>query len=139
MSQQNISILTLTLIASGTVVENRAVGFAATQADTQGQKVIGTAMTAAADGDTYGVVTNGTAIIETGAAVTVGDSIITDTQGRAIPAIGVLIVTGGAVGVTSSAANGSILEGADLPEFVFADALQSASGAGEFIEVLLRR
>lgn len=115
MSQQNISILTLTLVASGTVVEHRAVGFDAVQANIQGQKVMGTAMTAAASGATYGVVTHGTAIIETGAAVTVGDSLIADSQGRAIPATGV------------------------LPEFVFADALQSASGTGEMIEVLLRR
>lgn len=139
MSQQNISVLTLTLIASGAVAENRAVGFDGAQADTQGQKVMGTAMTVAANGETLGVVTHGTAIIETGASVAVGDSIIADTQGRAMPATGALTLAAGAVAVTSSAANGAILEGSDSPEFVFADALQSAGGAGEFIEVLLRR
>ena len=139
MSQQNISLLSLTLIANGAVVESRAIGFNGIQADSQGQKVIGIAMTAAASGEALGVVSHGTAIIESGAAVAVGDSIITDSQGRAIPATGALTVAAGAVAVTSSAANGAILEGGDFPEFVFADALQSAGGAGEFIEVLLRR
>ena len=139
MSQQNISVLTLTLIANGLVTENRAVGFDGLQANTQGQKVIGSAMTMAANGEALAVVTHGTAILESGAAVAVGDSIITDALGRAIPSSGTLTVGAGAVAVTSSAANGSILEGGDFPEFIFADALQSAGGAGEFIEVLLRR
>lgn len=139
MSQQNISVLTLTMIASGTVLENRAIGFDGAQSDSQGQKVMGTAVTSAADGEAMAVVTHGTAIIETGTAVTVGDSIITDAQGRAIPVTSVLGLASGAVAVTSSAAHGAILEGADFPEFVFADALQAASGAGESIEVLLRR
>ena len=139
MSQQNISVLTLTLIASGSVVENRAVGFDGAQATTQGQKVMGSAMTVAANGETLGVITHGTAIMETGAAIAVGDSIITDVQGRAMAATGSVTVASGAVAVTSSAANGALLQGADLPEFVFADALQPASAAGEFIEVLLRR
>ena len=81
----------------------------------------------------------GTTVVEAGAAIGIGDSLITDSAGRAIPVTGNLAVTAGATAVTSSAANGEILEGADLPEFVFADALESASAAGEFIEVLLRR
>lgn len=139
MSQQNISVLTLTMIASGAVTENRALGFDGAQADTQGQKVMGTAMTSALNGEALGVVTHGTAIIESGAAVAVGDSIMSDAQGRAIPATGTLALAAGVVAVTSSAANGAILEGGDLPEYLFADALQPAVGAGEFIEILLRR
>ncbi|MEO5341065.1 MAG: DUF2190 family protein [Magnetococcus sp. MYC-9] len=139
MSQQNISILSLTLIATGSVSENRAVAFDGSQATVQGQKVMGTAMTRASNGEALAVVTHGTAIIEAGAAITVGSALITDSQGRAIPSSGALSVASGAVAVTSSAANGAILRGADGPEFVFADALQAASSAGELIEVLLRR
>lgn len=139
MSQQNISVLTLTLVASGAVAESRIVGFDSAQATTQGQKVMGPSIAQAASGEAFGVVAQGTAIVETGAAITIGDSLITDSDGRAIPVTGGLTVATGAVAVTSSAANGAILAGADLPEYVFADALQTAAAAGEFIEVLMRR
>ena len=139
MSQQNVAILTLTLVASGAVTENRAVGFNGGQATVAGQKVMGTSMTRAASGEPFGVVTHGTAVIEAGAAISVGQSLITDSQGRAVPVSGALTVASGAVAVTSSAANGTLLHGADLPEFVFADAVQAAGGAGELVEVLLRR
>ncbi|MBF0402255.1 MAG: DUF2190 family protein [Magnetococcales bacterium] len=139
MSQQNISILTLTLIASGTVNPYRAIGFDGAQAAVQGQKTMGTSLSQANNSEAMAVVTHGTAIVESGAAILMGDSLITDNQGRAIPASGALALAAGAVAVTSSAANGALLEGADLPEYVFADALQAAAGVGEFIEVLLRR
>ncbi|MEO5362451.1 MAG: DUF2190 family protein [Magnetococcus sp. DMHC-8] len=139
MSQQNIAILTLTMIANGTVTDNRAVGFNGGQATVAGQKVMGTSVSRAAHGEALAVVTHGTAVVESGAAITVGQSLITDSQGRAVPASGVLGVAAGAVAVTSSAANGAILTGAEPSEHPFADALQAASGAGEFIEVLLRR
>lgn len=139
MSQQNISILTITLIADGDVAENRAVGFYGNQADMRGQKAIGVSMARAINGEAVTVITHGTAIIESGGAFAVGASLITDTLGRAIPASGTLTLASGVVAVTSSAANGAVLQGADLPESVFADALQAATGVGEFIEVLLRR
>jgi len=42
--------------------------------------------------------------------------------------------------VTSSAANGSgVLSGSDLPEYVFADALEPAAAAGAIVEVFLHR
>ncbi len=137
--QQSIALLTLTIAASGAVARARAVGFDGAQATVQGQKVFGVATTDAADGVDMAVTTNGTAVIETGAAVAVGDSLIVDADGRAIPATGDLSVAAGATGVTSSAANGAILAGADLPEYVFADAIWDAAGSGEFIEVMLRR
>ncbi|MBF0182787.1 MAG: DUF2190 family protein [Magnetococcales bacterium] len=139
MSQQNISILTLTVMASGAVTENRAVAFNGSQVALSGQKVMGTSLSRAASGEALAVVTHGTAIIESGAAIAVGQSLMSDSQGRAVPVSGALALAGGAVAVTSSAANGSVLQGADLPEYIFADALQAASAAGELIEVLLRR
>ena len=133
-------ILELSLSASGAVANARCVGFSGAQATAQGQKVAGVARYDAASGEMFPATVSGTAIVEAGAAVTVGQSLICDNQGRAIPATGSLAVKTGAVAVTNSAANGStILSGADLPEYVFGDALEAASAAGDKIEVLLRR
>lgn len=138
MSQQNIAILTLTQTASGAVTAHRAIGFEGAQATVQGQKILGIAVTDATDGQAVALITHGTAIVVSGAAMAVGDSLISDDQGRLIPA-SALGVAEGATPVTGTAANGAILEGADLPAFVVADALYAASAAGESIEVLLRR
>ncbi|MBF0370980.1 MAG: DUF2190 family protein [Magnetococcales bacterium] len=138
MSQQNISVLTLTVTASGTVTTARGVGYDGAQATTAGQKVMGIAMTGAAAGESLAVVTKGTAIVESGAAIAIGDSLMVDTQGRVTPVTGNLSIGSGATPVTSTAANGEILTGADLPEYLVGDALQAASAAGKFIEILLR-
>lgn len=138
MSKQSITTLALAVVASGAVTAYRAVGFDGAQATTQGQKIMGIAHTDAAAGDPLTVNTDGTVVVESGAAIAVGDSLIVDAQGRAIPTTGNLGVAAGATQVTSTAANGEILEGGDLPEYVFADALEAASAAGEFIEVLMR-
>jgi hypothetical protein len=138
MSQQNISVLTLTLTANGAVTANRAIGFDGAQATSQGQKVMGPAVTDADSGLGVAVITHGTAIMESGAAIAIGDALISDSQGRIIPASALAVGTG-AVPVTSSAADGAILTGANLPDFVIADAMQAASAAGKMIEVLLRR
>lgn len=138
MTRQSISLLDLTLTASGAVTEYRAVKHSGAQATVQGEKVLGVARYGAADGKDYVASVKGSAVIETGAAITKGASLIVDSQGRAKPATGALAVKSGGTAMTSTAANGAVLEGADLPEFVFADALETASGAGEFIEVLLR-
>jgi hypothetical protein len=78
MSQQNISVLTLTLVASGTVTANRAIGFDGAQATSQGQKVMGSAVTDADSTNAVAVITNGTAIMESGAAAT---TVCRDRQG----------------------------------------------------------
>ncbi len=132
------SLLSLTLKASGAVAEGRCITLAGVQATVAGAKVRGVTQYAANDGQGFAATVAGTALVEAGAAIAVGDSLICDAQGRAIPASGALVLSAGAVAVTSSAANGAVLEGAELPEFVFADALEAATAAGKFIEVLLR-
>jgi len=133
-------LLELSLTASGAVTGLRCVGFSGAQAGTQGQKVAGVARYDAASGEVFPIIASGTAVVEAGAAITVGQSLIADSQGRAIPATGSLALAAGAIAVTSSAANGAaILSGADLPEYVFGDALEAADGSGRKIEVLLRR
>lgn len=137
---QAITMLALNVTAAGAVAKRRAVGFNGAQATVKGQKVLGVAHTDAVSGDTLTVDVAGTAIIEAGDAITVGQSLIVDTTGRAIPVTGSLAIVAGAVAVTSAAANGATaLSGGDMPEYVFADALEAAGAAGAFIEVLLRR
>jgi hypothetical protein len=139
MPSQNISILSLTLKANGNVAAYRAVKANGAQATVQGEKVIGVAEYAANSGKDVPVAVIGTAKVEAGAAFAVGASLIVDNQGRAIAKTGNLAIAAGGTTVTSSAANGEILTGADFPEYVFADALEAAGQAGDIVEVLLRR
>ena len=131
--------LALTRKAAGAIAACRLVGFDNQQASVQGQKVMGPAHTDAALNEDFTVNVSGTAVVEIGAPVSDGDPLIVDATGRAIAATGALAVAAGGVAVTSSAANGAILVGADGPEFVFADALQDGAQTGDLIEVLLRR
>lgn len=136
---QKIPMLTLSFQALGAVAACRAIGFNGAQATVQGQKIMGVAAHAVASEEIGAADAVGTGIIECGGNIAVGDSIICDVQGRAIKATGALAIKTGAILVTSTAANGAtILQGADLPEFVFADALQ-AGGTGDKIEILFRR
>jgi hypothetical protein len=139
MSQQQITTLALSVIAAGAITEHRGVGFDGAQATVQGQKVMGFSHWGAVAGDPLTIDVGGTVIAESGAVFAAGDSLIVDAQGRVIPSTGALGVAAGAVAVTSSAANGAILTGSDLPEYVVADALQAATAAGQLVEVLLRR
>jgi hypothetical protein len=140
MAKQSIPLLDLSVKAAGAITERRCVGFDSLQATVQGQKVMGVAKQGAASGAYLAVGVIGTVIVEAGAAVAVGDALIADANGKAIPTTGALAIKAGATAVTSTAANGAgILQGSTLPEYVFADALEAASGAGAFIEVLLRR
>jgi len=125
-------------VAAALVAAYRGVDYAGAQATVQGQKIAGIANRGAAVGQGFEATAKGSAVVETGAAIQVGDSLIMDAQGRAIPSTGALSVKAGAVAVTSTAANGAILAGGDSPEYVFADAMQAAAGADEFIEVMMR-
>lgn len=140
MAKQSIALLSLTFLAAGAVIAHRAVGFNGAQATMQGQKVMGVSPRPVDSGQYSDATAAGTAVIETGGPFAAGASLIVDSQGRAIASAGKLAVAAGATPVTSSAANGNtILTGGELPEFVFADALEASGGAGVFVEVLLRR
>lgn len=136
---QNIATLSLPITASGAVTAYRGIGFDGAQATAQGQKIMGIARSDAGDAEKLTLDVAGTAIVEAGAAIAVGDALIMDSQGRAIPSTGALAVAAGSTTVTSTAANGAILTGGDAPEYVFGDALEAAAAAGQTIEVLLRR
>lgn len=139
MSGSYIDLMTLRVAASGAVRRGRFVGFNGAEMTVAGGKALGVARHAAATGEDCAVIVSGTVIVEAGAAVTVGQTVGTDNQGRAIPGAPLSIVAG-ATAVTSTAANGSaIFAGTDLPGYAMGDALTAATAAGQFIEVLLRR
>jgi hypothetical protein len=110
MSKQAIPLLALTIVASATLVAERFC----TQAGgvpAAAANVLGVVRQAAVSGDKVTVDALGTAIVEAGAAIAAGATLSTDASGRAIT----WAVSGAKVAL----------------------ALQAASGAGQFIEVLL--
>lgn len=112
---QKIALLTLTVMAAGTVAPHRFVGFAGTQLTAIGAQALGVSTFEAVANDDLAVDVIGTTVVESGGLIAVGDALVSDAQGRAIedPAVGT--------------------------EVVLAYALDGASAAGEFIEVLLVR
>lgn len=139
MGKQSSPLQSFTYVAAGAVLAYRGVRFNGAQASVKGQKILGISQRAAANGEASDAVTSGSTTVEAGAAIASGDSLIMDATGRAIPVTGALAIAAGATGVTSTAANGNVLIGGDLPEHVFGDALEVAGAAGDLIEVLMRR
>jgi hypothetical protein len=112
MSKQGISLLTLKVVAAGALSANRAVTAAGAHAATDVYGV--TAAAASAAGEVVPVDVVGAVPIEAGAAIAAGTKyVIADAQGRAI------------VGGTVDACLGKLVPG------------QSASAAGEFVQVVL--
>lgn len=158
MSQQAISLLDLSCLASAAVAQYRGVDFNDVQIAAAGAKIKGIAKRPAAAGEPFECTSYGTATCEAGAAITKGQALTMDASGRVVPAtaltaaapgVGTLAITAGATAVTSSAANGAgtitgaptagALSGGDLPQFIVGHALEAAGAAGAFIEVLLSR
>jgi hypothetical protein len=110
MSQQSTPIFTLTQLLSGTVTARRFVKVTGAQAGA-GENTLGVARTGGSSGERIAVDVLGTAVVEAGAAVTAGDTIKADSNGKAI------------TWATSGAK--------------VALALQTAAGDGSLIEVLL--
>lgn len=126
-----------TFNAPSAVSAYRFVDWTGAQITAQGAKVAAGALVDAAIGEDYAGTVIGTAVIETGGVFSKGDRLISDAQGRAIATTGEISIEAGATQVTSSAANGAILTGGELPEHVCAVALQDSDGAGKFAEVLM--
>jgi hypothetical protein len=79
-----IQTLAPSLTASGAVAVNRFVTFAGAQVSAVGGKAMGSALMAATVGQSFPVLALGIGEVESGGAVAVGDSIISDVQGRGI-------------------------------------------------------
>ena len=110
MSKQNTPLLALTKTASATIAANRFVTFAGAQVGADAN-ALGVCRQAAVSGDSITVDVLGTAVVESGAAITAGDTLKSDSTGRAIT----WATSGAKIGL----------------------ALQAATAAGQFIEVLL--
>jgi hypothetical protein len=110
MSKQSIALLSLPVVASGAIAEGRFVTPAGAQAGADAN-TLGVSRSAAASAERTTIDVLGTAIVEAGAAVAANASLKSDASGRAI------------TWATSGAK--------------VAIALEAASAAGQFIEVLL--
>lgn len=110
MSHSFSPILTLTVAATAAITANRFItsGGAVPAADAN---ALGVARSGGVSGDKIPVDVLGTAVVESGAAVTINSAVKTDASGRAIN----WVTSGQRLGV----------------------ALEAASAAGQFIEVLL--
>lgn len=132
--------LVLTRTATGTIRKGRAVTIAGGEVAAAGAKCLGIAKHGATAGQELAVAVLGVAIAVAGGSVTVGQALVSDNQGRLVPATAVAVsVAAGATGVTSSAANGAIttVAGGELPQYIVGYAM-TAGGTGEEIEVLLK-
>jgi hypothetical protein len=109
--KQNKSNLTLSVVATGVIVAQRFVTPAGAQAG-DGVNAYGVADSVAAVGERLPVINQGTAIVETGAAIAAGALVQSDAQGRAITK---------AAGITQ----GRLAPG------------EVSTGAGQFVEVIL--
>lgn len=110
MSQQAISLLTLAMGLSAAVAANRFVTPLGALAGADAN-TLGVARTGGAIADKVPVDVIGTAVVEAGAAVAAGATLKSDATGRAIT----WVTSGARVGL----------------------ALEAATAAGQFIEVLL--
>jgi len=151
MSFQGIAVLTLPIVASGTIARYRGVGFNQAQATVAGQKILGFSRRDAVDGNELEVTLIGTACVETGGAFAAGVALAVDSSGRVVQAsslavtVGTLAVAAGATAMTSTSANGTVItgvpavSGGDPPQFICGYSLpgQASSGAGVFVEILV--
>lgn len=82
------------------------------------------------------VATHGIINVETGGAVNPGDPVTSDSVGRAV-AVPSLTIGAGGTTVTSTAANGAIINGGKPLVAINGYAIDVASGSGKFIRVRL--
>lgn len=110
MSKESVALLSLSVVLTSFVAPHRFVTPLGAQAGADAQ-TLGVSKTAGTVGQLLTVDVIGTSAVETGAAIAVGQVLKVDAAGRAIP----WATAGARVAI----------------------ALQAATGAGQFIEVLL--
>lgn len=113
MSQQSISLLTLTVAAAGALAADRFVTIGGAYPAAGGLAFGVTRTSAGAAGDLLPVDVMGTAIVQAGAAIAVGATVMVGTDGKAITHDG------------------------DGDKHALGRALEAAAGDGSLIEVLL--
>jgi len=110
MSFNSTPVLPLTIAATGTITAHRFATAAGAQAGADAN-AIGVARSSAVAGDRLPVDSIGTAVVETGGAISVGATVKSDASGRAIT----WAASGARLGI----------------------ALEASTAAGQFIEVRL--
>ncbi len=107
MAATSLSILTLTVAATGTIAQHRFVTPAGLQTGA-GENAIGSSLTAAVSGNKIPVMHLGIATVEAGAAVSAGASLKADADGKAIT----WATSGAKLGIarTAAAASGDLIE-----------------------------
>lgn len=111
VAHKELESRTVTLAGSATTC--RCIGYDSLQVSTAGAKPWGIAKYGGVVGDRIAIVTEGSAVVEAGAAITMGNPLATDAQGRLVPA------TAG--------------------QYIFAKALGAVPSAGQFVEVHITR
>ncbi len=115
MSQQALTLLSQSVVCPSLVTVRRFVDFTGAQAVTLGQNVLGVAEQACTVINTaIPVAVIGTAIVEAGGVLSAGEAVVSDASGRAV------VQT-----LSTQSLAGYVMPG------------QSASAAGQFVEILL--
>ncbi|WP_306603921.1 DUF2190 family protein [Azonexus sp.] len=112
MSQQAISLLALTVGLTGAAAANRFITPAGAQAGA-GANTLGVTRSAGSIGEKVPVDVIGTAVVEAGAAITQGDTLKVDANGKAIT----WAVSGAkvAIALQAAGADGALIEVLLLP------------------------
>lgn len=102
-------------------------------------KALGASELATNSGEQCPVIVSGIALVESGGVITAGAALASDATGRAVAATALSATTPiGATPVTSTSATPAMtIAGGYMPQALNGRALDAASGAGEFIRVLL--
>jgi hypothetical protein len=103
------------------------------------KKALGSSELKADLGEQCPVIITGIALVLSGGAISVEDPLVSDANGKSVPATAFSVtVPSGSTPVTSDAAQPNLVEaGSVLPQFINGYALDAASGADELIRVKL--
>jgi hypothetical protein len=131
--------LTDSITAAVDLVKHRFIGFDGNYCGADA-KALGVSETDTKAGQQCPVIVYGIALVEAGGAISKGQAVKSDANGKAVAATNFSVsVPAGATTVTSDAAQPDLVEaGGVLPEAVNGYALDDAAGAGEIIRVVLR-
>jgi hypothetical protein len=130
--------VTTSIKAASPVLKHRFISFTGGYPSVNA-KALGVSMADTDAGKMIPVVVTGIAIVEAGGAVSKGDALTTDAEGKAVKADPFSVtVPAGATSVTSDAAQPDLVEsGGVLPQAVNGYALDDAASAGDLIRILL--
>lgn len=132
-------ILTITLLATAALLARRFTGFDGATCGANA-KALGVTEFAVDSGDVGPVHVSGVVLVEAGAAVTAGASVVSTAAGKAIAAtaaaVAVTLETD-EVGVKLAGTATAVVSGSVLPQAVNGWALDAAAADGDLIRVLL--